>query len=206
MIVKQQIKSVALATLMEAEGIILRKHGSRYVCLCPFHDDQNPSMTVFADNHAHCYGCGWHGDAVDFVRDRHGFDFNQALLFLGITRGPMTGQMRKKNETAKRKAQQRADREQRIRDLVFTLGILIRAIRKATNHLTFDNFNDYCEILEPLSWWENCHDVLCCGDDDAKNKCLEALKDFMTISQKPLFKTGFGVSRWLRSSEIASFK
>lgn len=33
---------------------------------CPFHDDRTPSLKLYADSY-HCFGCGAHGDAVDFV-------------------------------------------------------------------------------------------------------------------------------------------
>src|SRR5690242_11706358 len=36
---------------------------------CPFHDDRNPSLKVEPGGvRFHCFGCGAHGDAVDFVR------------------------------------------------------------------------------------------------------------------------------------------
>ena len=33
---------------------------------CPFHDDHNPSLTLYADNY-YCWGCGAHGDVIDFT-------------------------------------------------------------------------------------------------------------------------------------------
>jgi hypothetical protein len=37
--------------------------------VCPFHDDHNPSLCVDPGEwHYHCFGCGAHGDAIDFVR------------------------------------------------------------------------------------------------------------------------------------------
>jgi len=34
--------------------------------LCPFHSEKTASFHVH-DNCGHCFGCGWHGDGVDFV-------------------------------------------------------------------------------------------------------------------------------------------
>ena len=34
--------------------------------VCPFHEDKKPSMKIYED-HYHCFGCGAHGDATDFV-------------------------------------------------------------------------------------------------------------------------------------------
>jgi DNA polymerase I-like protein with 3'-5' exonuclease and polymerase domains len=35
--------------------------------LCPFHDDRNPSLQVYADGHYHCYGCGAHGEVEELA-------------------------------------------------------------------------------------------------------------------------------------------
>jgi len=43
----------------------LELNRSKMAC-CPFHPDNNPSMKIY-DDHYHCFGCGMHGDATDFV-------------------------------------------------------------------------------------------------------------------------------------------
>lgn len=41
--------------------------GSEYwMGRCPFHSDKDPSFAVYSD-HFHCYGCGAHGDIIDFI-------------------------------------------------------------------------------------------------------------------------------------------
>lgn len=41
--------------------------------LCPFHKDTKPSFMIYADGHGHCYGCGFHGAAIDAaMRNGHG--------------------------------------------------------------------------------------------------------------------------------------
>lgn len=32
---------------------------------CPSHSERTPSLKVYDDNHVHCFGCGFHGSAVD---------------------------------------------------------------------------------------------------------------------------------------------
>lgn len=59
-----------------------RKVGSVYKMRCPFHEDRNPSMAVYPDGF-HCYGCGWHGDAVDFIMALNGWDFRDFIDFIG---------------------------------------------------------------------------------------------------------------------------
>ncbi len=41
------------------------KVNRRGMCLCPFHNDRNPSMKV--DRRFHCFGCQEDGDVIDFV-------------------------------------------------------------------------------------------------------------------------------------------
>jgi DNA primase len=46
----------------------LRASGRASVGRCPHpdHEDQSPSFHVYPDRRFRCYGCGWHGDVVDF--------------------------------------------------------------------------------------------------------------------------------------------
>lgn len=46
--------------------------------LCPFHAEKTPSFKAFQDG-GHCFGCGWHGDVIKFVRDMFGLTFPAAL-------------------------------------------------------------------------------------------------------------------------------
>jgi len=48
--------------------IKLRKHSGWYEGLCPFHNENSPSLKFKeSDEHWHCFGCGAHGDVIDFV-------------------------------------------------------------------------------------------------------------------------------------------
>lgn len=50
--------------------ISLKKAGASYKALCPFHDENSPSFVVQpGDQHYHCFGCGAHGDAIQFLMD-----------------------------------------------------------------------------------------------------------------------------------------
>jgi DNA polymerase I-like protein with 3'-5' exonuclease and polymerase domains len=57
------------------------------VC-CPFHDDSTPSLQ-FYDDHYHCFGCGAHGDAIDWLRDVEGIDYSAAAELLSSWSGPV---------------------------------------------------------------------------------------------------------------------
>jgi len=58
----------------------LRRVGSRYVGLCPFHDERTPSFSVDPTKGLyHCFGCGQGGDAIGFVMETEGLAFPEAV-------------------------------------------------------------------------------------------------------------------------------
>jgi DNA primase len=67
----------------------LRRVGERWVGLCPFHDDTEPSFNIWPDSQSwYCFGaCRRGGDVVDLLREAEGVDFRRALELLG---GPPT--------------------------------------------------------------------------------------------------------------------
>ena len=66
-----------------AERTDLRRMGSQWIGLCPFHDERSPSFSVDPVKKVFfCFGCGEKGDVFDFVQKTQGLDFVQALEFL----------------------------------------------------------------------------------------------------------------------------
>ncbi len=62
----------------------LRKAGSRFKGLCPFHSEKSPSFHVNPDMGVYkCFGCGKSGDLITFVRETEGLNFNEAIEALG---------------------------------------------------------------------------------------------------------------------------
>jgi len=71
-----------IVTLVEAYTR-LRKSGSRYVGLCPFHQEKTPSFGVTPDRGTFkCFGCGEGGDAITFVEKKENVDFVGAIEWL----------------------------------------------------------------------------------------------------------------------------
>lgn len=65
------------------QAIPLKKSGREYKACCPFHDERTPSFHVIPDkDFAHCFGCGWSGDVVDFVRDYKKVSTTEAVALL----------------------------------------------------------------------------------------------------------------------------
>lgn len=49
------------------------------VALCPFHSEKTPSFKINNDNTWHCFGCGLHGDVIDFVMRKNGLNFLETV-------------------------------------------------------------------------------------------------------------------------------
>lgn len=66
----------------------LDKQKDEYVGLCPFHKETTPSFTVVPNKgFYHCFGCGAHGSAVDFVMETEGLNFVETVTALALDAG-----------------------------------------------------------------------------------------------------------------------
>ena len=62
----------------------LKKSGSQYVGLCPFHGEKTPSFFVSESRQRFkCFGCATSGNAIDFIMKYEGHDFMTSLKALG---------------------------------------------------------------------------------------------------------------------------
>ena len=58
----------------------LKKSGANFVCVCPFHDDKNPSISVSPSRGIfHCFSCKAGGDAIKFVMDYEKLSYPEAV-------------------------------------------------------------------------------------------------------------------------------
>ncbi|PIS01949.1 MAG: DNA primase [Chlamydiae bacterium CG10_big_fil_rev_8_21_14_0_10_42_34] len=58
----------------------LQRSGAAYKGLCPFHDEKTPSLIIQrGDSHYHCFGCGAHGDAIQFLMTHLKMSFLEAV-------------------------------------------------------------------------------------------------------------------------------
>ncbi|MDR3215373.1 MAG: DNA primase [Bacilli bacterium] len=64
------------------------KKGRNYVCLCPFHNDTNPSMHISPDKQIYkCFSCGAGGNVISFVKDYEHITYREALAKLAQKAG-----------------------------------------------------------------------------------------------------------------------
>lgn len=58
----------------------LQRSGAAYKALCPFHEEKTPSLIIQrGDSHYHCFGCGAHGDAIQFLMTHLRMSFSEAV-------------------------------------------------------------------------------------------------------------------------------
>lgn len=58
----------------------LQRSGASYKGLCPFHEEKTPSLIIRrGDSHYHCFGCGAHGDAIQFLMTHLRMSFLEAV-------------------------------------------------------------------------------------------------------------------------------
>jgi DNA primase len=83
-----EIKSKLPVLDIVGETVALKRAGSAYKGLCPFHAEKTPSFIVSPDRETwHCFGCGEGGDIFTFLMRRDGLDFREALSRLAEKAG-----------------------------------------------------------------------------------------------------------------------
>lgn len=80
------MSKVTLQNLLDYYGIPLKKTGSSFRILCPFHSDKDPSCSISLQrNQFHCFSCGAGGGIIKFVELKESCDKKAAYNFLRKT-------------------------------------------------------------------------------------------------------------------------
>jgi DNA primase len=100
--VTAEVKSKLSVVEVVGESVTLKKAGTTYKGLCPFHGEKTPSFVVTPVRESwHCFGCGKGGDIFSFVMERDGMSFPEALRTLAGKAGVEIDE-RTKREDARR--------------------------------------------------------------------------------------------------------
>jgi DNA primase len=119
---------LARVDLVEVVGryVPLRKGGANFVGLCPFHAEKSPSFTVSPSKQFyHCFGCGAHGNAIDFLMAHTGASFPEAVRDLA----QQTGLTVPDDERSPQERARAAAQRQRQATLTEVLALAARAYR-----------------------------------------------------------------------------
>ena len=79
----EKIKDAANIVDVVSEFVTLRKSGSNYKGLCPFHNEKTPSFIVSpARGTCHCFGCGRGGNPIGFIMENEQVTYPEARRWL----------------------------------------------------------------------------------------------------------------------------
>ena len=79
----EKIRSVADIYDIISSYVELKKRGRNFFGLCPFHGEKTPSFSVNTEKQIYkCFGCGEGGSSIDFIMQKHNYDFVEALTYL----------------------------------------------------------------------------------------------------------------------------
>ncbi len=76
----QEVLSIAQVTEIVDEYVTLKRRGSNFIGLCPFHDEKTPSFSVSPSKNIYkCFGCGKGGGPVQFIMEQDSLSFPEAI-------------------------------------------------------------------------------------------------------------------------------
>lgn len=77
---KEEVRAAADIVEVVSDYVKLKRSGSGFVGLCPYHDEKTPSFNVTPRlGIFKCFGCGESGDVFKFVMDQEGIGFVEAI-------------------------------------------------------------------------------------------------------------------------------
>lgn len=103
--VTDEIKARVDLVELIGRSVPLKRSGSSYRGLCPFHQEKTPSFYVFPSSHTWvCFGCGKKGSAFDWLMEREHLEFGEALRTLAQLTGVVLPERRdpEQEETTRR--------------------------------------------------------------------------------------------------------
>lgn len=78
-----QIFDAARVEEVVGDFVALKRRGSNFIGLCPFHNERTPSFNVSPTKGIYkCFGCGKAGNSVNFVMEHEKFTYPEALRYL----------------------------------------------------------------------------------------------------------------------------
>lgn len=176
--------NVTVPQAAEHYGVEVQRNG---MCRCPFHDDRHPSMKLNKD-YFYCFGCGAHGDVIEFTARLFGLGSYEAAKKLAHDFGldpdkPPAAAALKKPEYPLAKAFQRDEMHcQRV--LCGYLHLLEdwkeRYAPSSPEEEWDDRFVEACQMLDRAEYLV---DVLTFEELEVRVKTVDMLKEDGTIDR-----------------------
>jgi DNA primase len=144
------VKSKLSVVDVVGETVSLKKAGTTYKGLCPFHGEKTPSFVVTPHRETwHCFGCGLGGDIFSFVMQRDGVAFPEALRTLANRAGVEIDERTKREDAHKARLRQVLDSA-----IAFYHAVLMHptAGKGALEYLHGRGFSDATITGHQLGW------------------------------------------------------
>lgn len=137
-----------------ADYVHLVKKGQNHIGLCPFHQERTPSFTVSqVKQFFHCFGCGAHGDAADFVSQLMNIKLIDAAKLiardfnLSVDNRPLTAEVRQKITEVKQEVVINNNFEADMKRLYSEISL----VRRCAWQCGFEALTYYCDnILDSM--------------------------------------------------------
>jgi DNA primase len=148
--VAAEVKNKLSVVDVVGETVSLKKAGTTYKGLCPFHGEKTPSFVVTPVRESwHCFGCGLGGDIFSFVMQRDGVGFPEALRTLAGRAGVEIDERTKREDAHKARLRQVLDSAIAFYHAVLTSS---NAGRTALDYLHGRGFTDETITIHQLGW------------------------------------------------------
>ncbi len=78
--IDQLLNRIDIVDLIDSRITLRKKTGSNFFACCPFHNEKSPSFSVSQPKQFYyCFGCGAHGNAIDFLMQYDRLHFPEAI-------------------------------------------------------------------------------------------------------------------------------
>ncbi|EKD73927.1 MAG: hypothetical protein ACD_45C00142G0008 [uncultured bacterium] len=86
--IQQLLSQIELVDLIDARVPLRKKSNNNYFACCPFHTEKSASFSVSQKKQFYyCFGCGAHGNAIDFLMQYDRLEFPEAIEVLAKQAG-----------------------------------------------------------------------------------------------------------------------
>jgi DNA primase len=173
--VAAEVKSRLSVLEVVGESVSLKKAGTTYKGLCPFHGEKTASFVVTPQRESwHCFGCGLGGDIFSFVMQRDSVTFPEALRTLATRAGVEIDERTKYEDARKARLRQVLDHAIAFYHAVLTAS---NAGQPALGYLHGRGFTDETIGAHQLGWapggWDQMTRALATKRDVRPDELLE---------------------------------
>lgn len=148
--VAAEVKSKLSVVDVVGDTVSLKKAGTTYKGLCPFHGEKTPSFVVTPHRESwHCFGCGLGGDIFSFVMQRDTVGFPEALRTLAARAGVEIDEHSRREDAHRARLRQVLDHA-----IAFYHAVLLHsgAGARALTYVRERGFSDETITAHQLGW------------------------------------------------------